>query len=175
MWYEICEYRVRNIQRELIGDCIIVWRLYWKNKCWRHLVYSRVSYSLNLQKDKFFPSLLLQATTGCSKVGVESKGNIQECLHTEMCLEHSPFLFILPRRFNKSIFAEVFHHESIQENPIGIRVSCVHAWILNPILLALFLGIWCRLHVWTWLPSSYLLENSSLKIFLDIVYFAWNM
>lgn len=48
-----------------------------------------------------------------------------------MYLEHSPFLFILPCRFNKSIFAKVFRHESIQENPIGIRVPRIHAWISN--------------------------------------------
>lgn len=95
------------------------------------MVYSRASCFFNHRKDQFFSSLLLQATSGVFNVGAESEGNIQECSYIEMCLEHLPLLFILPRRFNKSIFVEVFRHESIQENPIGIRVPCVHAWISN--------------------------------------------
>lgn len=98
------------------------------------------------RKIKFFPSSLCYKQL--SDVGVKSKGNIQECSHTEMCLEHSPLLFILPRRFNKSIFAKVFRHESIQENPIGDSCSMHSCLDLEyPILLALcdFLGIRCRL------------------------------
>lgn len=88
----------------------------------------RVSYSLNFRKNKFFPSLL-QATSGCSNVGTESK--IFKSARSLKCVWSIRLFSLFFFYFNKSIFAEVFRHESIQENPIGIRVPCVHAQISN--------------------------------------------
>lgn len=116
-------------------------------------------------KIKCFP-LLSRTTSGCSDIGTKGNGNIQECSRTEMCLVHLPLLFILPRRFNKSIFAEVFRHESIRENPIGIRVPCVHAWISNIsfFFLHFAISLEIRRHL-MFRHLFYLLEISSSKIY----------
>jgi len=111
-------------------------------------------------KINFFHPLLLRATSGCSDIGTESKGNYSRALaHWNMSGAFASSLYVL-FHFNKSIFTKLSRHESIQENPIGICVPCVYAWISNIVFFLHFLGF-----VRNTMSSghgcfSYLLENS---------------
>lgn len=99
-------------------------------------------------KINFFHPLLLRATSGYSDIGTKSRGNYSRVLaHWNMSGAFASSLYILSC-FNKTIFIKVSRHESIQENPIGICVPCVYAWIrisYSSCTFLNFLEIRCRL------------------------------